>query len=132
MKEKELLNRTLLDLPPNCRLFRNNVGKTWTGQLVDRKNTPNNGVVVVIKNARPFHAGLVKGSSDLIGWTRVTITPEMVGKEVAIFTAMEAKTGNTAVSKEQKNFMAQVKNAGGIASIFRTVARAVQIIKERG
>ncbi len=33
-----------------------------------------------------------KGGSDLIGITPVTVTPEMVGKKLGIFTAVEVKT----------------------------------------
>ena len=35
--------------------------------------------------------GLSIGSSDLIGWRSVEVTPEMVGKRVAIFAAVEVK-----------------------------------------
>jgi hypothetical protein len=58
------------------RLFRNN-----TGTLRDA-------------NGRPVQFGLCKGSADLIGWKRVTVTPEMVGSIVAVFTSIEVKTRN--------------------------------------
>jgi ribosomal protein S19 len=44
--------------------------------------------------ADPVQFGLCKGSADLIGWKRVTVTPEMVGSTVAVFTSIEVKTRN--------------------------------------
>jgi hypothetical protein len=58
----------------DTRLFRNN-----TGTLRDQ-------------HGRPVSFGLCKGSADLIGWKRVTVTPEMVGSTVAVFTSIEVKT----------------------------------------
>lgn len=85
-------------------LFRNNVGTAYQEY---------NGVKRII------NFGLCKGSSDLIGWTEVTITPEMVGQKMAIFTAIEVKLEKGKVSKEQENFINQVNGAGGIAKIER-------------
>lgn len=82
----------------NCRLFRNNVGlfKTADGRVVK--------------------TGLHNGSSDLIGWTEIVIKPEMVGKKIAVFTAIECKRNDKAAkSEEQKNFVEQVKKSGGYA-----------------
>ena len=76
---------------------------------------------IVIRKARPLHAGLCEGSSDLIGWTTVQITPDMVGKKVAIFTGVECKSKKGKASEEQKNFDKVVKNNGGISVIAKTV-----------
>lgn len=102
------------------RIFRNNVGTAWAGKA---KQTNSNGVY--IENARPFHGGLCKGSSDLIGWTRATIS----GKSVAIFTAIEVKTETGKPSKEQLQFIKTVNDAGGIAGICRSESEAVQLIQ---
>jgi hypothetical protein len=56
------------------RLWRNN-----TGTLRDQ-------------HGRPVSFGLCKGSADLIGYRTITITPEMVGQQVAVFTSIEVKT----------------------------------------
>ena len=94
MTEKSLLNKIQLSLPNFFRLFRNNTGRGWVGKTNHKNGN------VFIENARPLNAGLTKGSSDLIGWTSIEITPDMVGKKVAIFTAIEAKTGRQKPKKE--------------------------------
>lgn len=89
----------------NVRVFRNNTG------MID-------GV----------QFGLCVGSSDLIGFKTVTVTPEMVGSRVAIFTALEVKTEKGRVSQGQQNFIDTVLNAGGIASVVRSVDDAIEVL----
>lgn len=93
--------------------FRNNVGMGWVGKAIRK------GKLTIIENARPLHAGLTEGSSDLIGWTSIKVTPAMVGEKLAVFTAIETKTKRGTPSKEQKNFITNVKNAGGFAGVAR-------------
>lgn len=114
MTETNLLRKILLTISkrlPNVRLFRNNVGVGWAGKLVNISALG----VTAIQNARPLRAGLCEGSSDLIGWTSVVITPEMVGRRVAIFTAVEVKKPGGKATAEQLNFLQRVQDAGGIA-----------------
>ena len=65
-------------------------------------------------------------SSDLIGPLPVKITPEMLGKTVAIFTAIEVKpegwkeTG-IAYTKAQRAYINHVKALGGIAGFAQSV-----------
>ncbi len=75
--ETALQNEIRLELGKrsNVRMFRNNVGMI-------------NGV----------QFGLCVGSSDLIGFKSMTITPEMVGQKIAVFTALEVKTEKGKVS----------------------------------
>lgn len=64
--------------------------------------------------------GLCKGSSDLIGWTPITITEDMVGKKIAIFTAIEVKKdkyGKYQATDEQLRFISAVKKNGGFAGV---------------
>lgn len=113
-------------------IFRNNVGMGWTGKSrrisapVTVKLMPGD---VVIQNARPLHAGLCEGSSDLIGWTVREITPDMIGKKVAIFTAVEIKTDSGRASAAQLNFIGRVRESGGIAGIARNPEEAQNLIE---
>jgi hypothetical protein len=113
MSETALQNKIRLEIGKlkDARLFRNNVGsaKTYDGRHID--------------------FGLCVGSSDLIGFKSVTITPEMVGQNVAIFTAIEVKTPTGKVSKIQENFISMVKKHGGIAAVVRTIDDATDILK---
>lgn len=64
--------------------------------------------------------GLCNGSSDLIGWTPVTITEDMVGKRIAVFTAVEVKKnkrGSYRATEGQKAFISAVLNNGGFAGV---------------
>lgn len=94
------------------RLFRNNVGSAWTGKtqkLADGR--------MIITNPRPVTFGLCNGSSDLIGWTNVKISQEMVGKTFPIFTACEVKYGKGRPTKEQTAFVKYINSINGIATI---------------
>lgn len=100
----------------------------------------NNTGVAYTKDGRPVFFGLgnegKKGDSDirtpdLVGWTEVTITPEMVGKKVAVFTAPEVKqlgfikklSYNVNTREYGQNiFRQQVINAGGIADFVTCAA----------
>ena len=130
MAEKSLLNDILLQAPDlKSILFRNNVAFSWAGRIVKDRQTPN-GRNIELVDARPIKSGLVKGSSDLVGWTEVEITPDMVGRRVAVFTAIEAKTPSVRVFKPQANFIKRLKEAGGIAGIARSADDAAKLIQE--
>ncbi len=111
MREPELIRRIQLQASERGdRLFRCNTGKGWVGQIVSQ--TPE---LITLKNYRPLNAGLVNGGSDLIGWS----PREIAGTQVAIFTAIEAKTGRLKPTHEQESFLRAVERAGGIARVVR-------------
>lgn len=117
-----------------ARLFRNNVAKAWVGKTIGpfdtHKTFPLNPGDIIIRSPRRLHAGLCKGSSDLIGWTPVTITSDMVGKTVAVFTAAECKAKTGRASKEQKLFINAVQSSNGIAFISKRVTDLQSAIQE--
>ena len=71
--------------------------------------------------------GLAKGSADLIGWRTVTVTQEMVGTQVAVFTSIEVKTPIGRVKPEQQQWLDAVQAAGGIAGVARSVEDALRL-----
>ena len=95
-------------------LFRNN-----TGTLRDQ-------------HGRPVQFGLCKGSADLVGWTTRTVTPEMVGQRIAVFTSIEVKTPTGRLRPEQQQWLDAVQAAGGIAGVARSVEDALQIVTAQG
>ena len=126
MSESSLLAKVMLKIGAlkHVRIFRNNTGMGWQG----RGGRQPDGTVV-LRDARPIHAGLIKGSSDLVGWTTIIITADMIGKPVAIFTAIETKKkGGKSASDEQLTFIQNVKTAGGIAAQVRSEDEASAII----
>lgn len=113
-----------------ARLFRQQVGMAWIGAAVKIDRTmlyPVRKGDVVIKSARPFHAG-VPGMSDLGGWLPTEITPDMVGMVVALYAQVEVKE-NGRPSKEQIAWIDAVKKAGGIAGIARSEDDLTQILR---
>lgn len=111
-----------------ARVFRNNRGLFLTlDALAIIKDAAVQfgvkGVLDVLKSGRlrKVRAGLgVAGSSDLIGWHTVVITPDMVGKKVAIFLAPEVKQPGEDPTKDQVRFIDNVNAAGGIAGVVRS------------
>lgn len=128
MKETNIVKLVQLALSKlsTVRVFRNNTGMGWQGTVVTQTSES-----IMLRNHRPLHAGLVKGSSDLIGYKTVTITRDMVGQDVAVFVALELKTKTGRISKEQDNFLQAVHDAGGIAGIARSPEEAQKIIESR-
>ena len=114
--EKNVERRLILHASKcGSTLFKNNVGMYTTPE----------GYVV--------RYGLCKGSSDLIGWTPVIITPEMVGKKIAVFTAVEVKKnkyGSYGATDDQKLFISAVKNNGGYAGVADCNKDLEEIINE--
>lgn len=117
MTAHTLTNQVLLAIGshPDIRLFRNHVGFGYSGKVLRRSNH-----LLQLSNYYPVTFGLHVGSSDLIGWRSVVITPEMVGRRVAIFAGVEIKTPNDTVKPGQRLWDINVRKAGGISVIART------------
>lgn len=118
MRESSIVKKILgtVGARKGVRLFRNSTFLGWAGVANEIKPR-----TVLVSEARPVTGGLCTGSADLIGWSKLEITQDMVGKSVAIFTALECKTPKGRASKEQLNFIAAVQNAGGYAGIVRSL-----------
>jgi len=110
-KEKDIMNQLMLEASRRGdRLWRNNTGQAWQGKPLWT------GDLLILRGPRPINFGLCKGSSDLIGYTKVKVTEDMVGKEMAVFTAVEVKTARTKATNEQETFLKVIRDAGGLAS----------------
>lgn len=116
-KETNILNRIMVALSETgaIHLFRNHGG---AGYVVDRP----------VDGARWQTFGLMEGSGDIVGWTTITVTPEMVGRKLAVFTSIEVKTETGRLRKNQERWAASVREAGGFAGVARTVEEAWKIV----
>jgi hypothetical protein len=105
------------------RLWRNNVGTGWAGQATKIQRR---GMVavepgdVIVRQARPLHAGLCVGSSDLIGYRQVN--------GVAQFVALEVKSATGRPTAQQTQFLDHITSAGGCAGIVRSVEDAQSLL----
>lgn len=110
--EADILRAILLESSRlGVTLFRNQVGRY---QLAD---------------GRWLSSGLCVGSPDLVGWTPLTITPEHVGRRLAVFTGVEVKTDRGQVRPEQRAFLAALERDGAVAGVARSVADLVAMLK---
>jgi hypothetical protein len=106
------------------RAWRNNVGAAWQGHDFEiRDGRLYSGV------ARRVTYGLAPGSSDLIGLQSVLITPAMVDRRVAIFTAMEIKKPRGRLTDEQARYLDVITDLGGIACMARTPEQALDAVR---
>lgn len=102
-EEHRIQNEIRLALADECILFRVNVGSGVT------------------YDGRHFSTGLPKGYSDLSGVRKSD------GKAVFI----EVKTPSGKPTAEQRRFIAQMKEAGAVAGICRSVEEAIGLISEK-
>lgn len=118
------------------RMFRNNVGN---GLMIRHGSTSIRNKIIeacaAVAESRGGSAyrlqfGLCPGSSDLVGLTEIVITPDMVGKRIAVFTAAEVKYGNDQLQEAQSNFINAVRDAGGIGIVARDVESAIEELRK--
>lgn len=132
MTEKNIQQRIMLAAAQaGATVFRNNTGNGVAGSHMQRIEKA--GPVMlqpgdwVVRHGSRIQYGLCVGSSDLIGWRRVIITPDMMYKQVAMFLALEVKTDSGKATHEQINFIEQVRKAGGLAGVVRSVDEAIGV-----
>ena len=108
MTEQQILKQILALSRGSVRLFRNNVGFDATNKV---------------------RYGLAPGSSDLIGWKTITITPHHVGRQIAVFTAIEVKKPGGKINPAQKQFVDFVDEMGGLSGICYSEEEARELLK---
>ena len=128
MSESNIMKSAMLAASKlGCKIFRVNVGRAWQGDKIIKNKDGS----ITIHNPRPFKTGVPKGYPDLTGFVPVTITPDMVGKKIAMFVAFETKTAVGRATPAQMNFLGAVADAGGVAGIVRSdddVVRAINAL----
>lgn len=117
--------------------FRNNSGVGWAGvgkpHIARRRETVTlNPGDVVIRQGRPLTAGLCKGSSDIIALTPIKISPHHVGKTLAVFSAIESKSGTGRLEPDQVKFIDHVNSVGGMAGVAYSDDEAILVVSRYG
>lgn len=125
MTEAERQARIMLAIGalPGVRLFRNTCGEGFVGKQI--KGPPD---LVILSHASRITFGLQVGSHDLIGWRTIVVTPDMVGRNLALFLGGEVKTAVGKLSAEQQRFHHNLLEAGGLSGIWRTPDEALKTI----
>ena len=108
----------------SATLFRANVGEAWTGTLVSSSLHR-----VTIENARRFRSGLPVGFPDLFGFRTIEVTPEMVGKKIAVFAFLEVKKPGGRTSKALEKMLAFLQASGAIGGVARSAEEAAALLQ---
>ena len=124
--EHEIQNeiRVAVGKEQSATLFRANVGEAWTGTLAS-----NNLNRVIIEDARRFRSGLPIGFPDLFGFRTVEVTPEMVGKKLAVFAFLEVKKPGGRTSRAQEKMLAFLRAAGAVGGVARSPDEAIKLLR---
>lgn len=108
---------------PGVRVFRNSVGEGWVGRTIRH-----DGDRLLLAHPRRVTFGWCPGSSDVLGFQSLTITPEMVGRTLAQLVAVEVKGPRGVLSDAQKRFLAMAHRSGAAAGVARSVDDALEIL----
>jgi len=128
--ETALLKAIQMDLSNGrTRLWRNQVGEAWQGIVTPAPSGPWAPGSLIIQHPRRINFGLCTGSADLVGYTTVAVTADMMGQHVAVFTGVEVKSGSGRASEEQKAWLSVVTQAGGFSGIARSIQDAREILR---
>lgn len=105
-------------------LWRLDQGGAWVGagrKFTEKKTITVNRGDVIVKGGRFLHFGIQAGKGlaapDMLGYQIVTITEDMVGKNVPVFLLADVKTGTDGLTKEQKLFMEKARTDGVTAEV---------------
>ena len=97
---------------PDVRIWRNNVGAY---------KLPNGGLL---------RYGLCPGSADFIGLHSLVITPDLVGRRIAVMLAIESKAPGKDAEDHQETWLDEVRQAGAIAGVARNAEEAEALLRE--
>ena len=73
-----------------------------------------------------------RGGSDYVGYRSIIVTPDMIGRRVAVFCAIEAKRPGEQPEPHQQAFINGVLAAGGLAGKADCCDDALSILRVSG
>ena len=87
---------------------------------------------MTLDHAQKVATGLFVGSHDLIGWRRIIVTQDMVGKPLAQFTSIDVKAGDDSPRPEQITWARAVEAQGGCTGFARSSKDAHELVRLHG
>lgn len=126
MREADIQSAVLIALSEQGHYcLRVNSGQFWGGEVMSH-----DGSMLLLKHPTKIQ-GAVKGTADIVGCVQVVVTPQMVGKTVAVFTAIEVKQPGEKAKPHQENYLALMRSRGAIAGIATSSDEALSIINNK-
>ena len=123
MKEQDIQSSILIAMcQAGAYALRVNSGTFWGGKVL-----AHTGDKLVLQNPTKV-MGAPAGTSDIIGCKTITITPEMVGKKIGIFAAVEVKRPGEKPRENQVNFLEVMRRRGAMVGVARSPEDAVRIL----
>lgn len=128
--ERDTQSRILTEIPDaNTRLWRLPVGSYAIATTRGKPLPPGE---YRLADGRTIYVGRITvgtaGMSDLIGLRSVVVTPDMVGRRLAVFSAVEVKSDRGKLTAEQFAFISVIRSLGGRAGEARSVEEARGIL----
>lgn len=124
MKEQGIQNQILTALGSNGAYgLRVNSGTFWGGKVVS-----NDGRYLVLANPTRIQ-GAIAGTSDIVGCKPIIITPNMVGKKIGVFVAIEVKKPKLNAKEHQAKYLKAMKSYGAIVGVARSPEDAIKILE---
>jgi hypothetical protein len=110
----------------DTRLWRANAGRAWQGEPIER--SPGR---LVLKHPRAVQLA-PPGFPDLFGLRSVKITPELIGRTLPVFVAMEVKTGTGRTNEAQDLFLDLLRSLHAFHGVARSVEDSTTILTISG
>jgi hypothetical protein len=127
MNEHDIQDKIRVYVSENqlATLFRANVGESWTGNKIERTFDGR----IIIYQPRRLSTGLPPGFPDLFGFKTVIITPDIVGRQVAVFAFLEVKQPGKKPTEKQAHMIDFLKKNGAIGGVARSPEETDQLLK---
>lgn len=123
MKEQSIQNSILIAMgQAGAYGLRVNSGSFWGGEILSYKDN-----MLLLKNPTKVQ-GAPAGTSDIVGCKPTLITPQMVGKTIGVFVAIEVKKPTKNAEEHQENYLMMMRSRGAITGVAKSPEDVVRIL----
>jgi len=125
MRESDIQSQILIALSEAGHYaLRVNSGQAWGGEVLAHDGSK-------LLLAHPTKIMLAPPGTSDIGCKSVTITPEMVGRVVAVMFAVEVKRPGEKPEKHQERYLALMRSRGAVAGWVTSAEGAVELCQNK-